>query len=133
MRTMSLVAMLILTLFCSMVVAQETNSTQALAAEVQVCTSIVERLPQGADSTFAATTAQLYCWSKITGVGADGTTVTHIWLHDGKEMCQVDLQVKASPWRTWSVKNLYGLTGSWEVRVVDANGTSIGAARFRIE
>ncbi len=115
------------------VIANAQDATPALSAEVQVCTSIAERLPQGADSTFAATTAQLYCWSKITGAGAEGATVTHIWLHDGKEMCQVDLQVKASPWRTWSVKNLYGLTGSWEVRVVDASGTSIGAARFRIE
>lgn len=113
--------------------ANAQDEKPALSAEVVVCANITERMPQGADSTFAATTPQLYCWSKITGAAAEGSTVTHIWLHDGKEMCQVDLQVKASPWRTWSVKNLYGMAGNWEVRVVDASGTSIGAARFRIE
>ncbi len=123
--------MVVATVFGVTVSAQDAASM--LSAEVQVCTNVVERMPQGSDSTFAATTAQLYCWCKITGAGADGATVTHIWLHDGKEMCQVDLPVKASPWRTWSVKNLYGLKGSWEVRVVDSNGASLGAARFKIE
>lgn len=133
MKSRILVTMLALAIFCCSAAAQETTAVPVLSAEVQVCTSITERMPDGADSTFAVTTAQLYCWSKITGAGADGATVTHIWLHDGKEMCQVDLQVKASPWRTWSVKNLYGMAGNWEVRVVDAEGKPIGAAKFKIE
>jgi hypothetical protein len=118
-------------LFVLAIAANAQESAPALSAEIQVCTAITERMPQGTDSTFTASTAQLYCWSKITGGTGDGT-VTHVWLRDGTEVRRVELAVKSTSWRTWSVKNLYGKTGSWEVRVLDASGATLASTKFTV-
>ena len=108
----------------------QTEST--LKAEVQVCTSIVDRMPQGADTAFSATAGAVYCWSKITGATSGEATVTHVWLHEGTEVARVELAVRSVAWRTWSQKNLYGKTGNWEVRVTDSAGNLLGAAKFMV-
>lgn len=111
-------------------VAQTTETS--LKADVQICTGIVDRMPQGADTTFSATVGAVYGWSKITGATSGEATVTHVWLHEGTEVARVELAVRSVAWRTWSQKNLYGKTGSWEVRVLDPAGNQIGSVKFTV-
>ncbi len=103
-----------------------------LAAEVQICTSITDRMPTGAATSFAAEVGTLYCWSKITGATGE-TAVKHIWSHEGKEMLSVDLSVKSISWRTFSHKSILpSWTGNWEVKVVDAGGATLASAAFTV-
>ena len=109
----------------------QTPAQPELKAELAVCTSIVERTPQGTDTTFAIAAGSLYCWSRITGSSGE-TTVTHVWLHNGEVLAQVPLPVRSSSWRCWSQKNLYGMTGSWEVKVIDSTGNTLGRVSFSV-
>jgi hypothetical protein len=109
----------------------QTPTEPVLKAELVVCTSVVDRTPQGGDTTFALSVDSLYCWSKITG-SSDETTVTHVWLHEGEVLAQVPLPVRSSYWRTWSVKKLYGMAGNWEVKVIDATGNTLGRVSFTV-
>jgi len=107
-------------------------STPALAADVQVCTGITDRMPTGGATSFAADVGSLYCWSKITGALGE-VTVKHVWMRDGKEMLAVDLPVKSVAWRTFSQKKILPQwTGSWEVKVVDSSGATLGSVAFTI-
>jgi hypothetical protein len=112
------------------VAVAQTEST--LMAEVQVCTSVVDRVPQGTDTTFSITVGSVYCWSKITGAAVGETSVTHVWMHEGVEMARVELPVRSASWRTHSQKNLYGKSGNWEVQVLDSTGKMLASTKFKI-
>jgi hypothetical protein len=109
----------------------QTPTEPVLKAELVVCTSVVDRTPQGEDTTFALAVDSLYCWSKITGA-SDETTITHVWLHEGEVVAQVELPVRSSYWRTWSIKKFYGKSGNWEVKVIDATGNTLGRVSFTV-
>lgn len=109
----------------------QTPAEPVLKAELVVCTSVVERTPQGADTTFALAVDSLYCWTRITE-STEETTITHVWLHEGDVMAQVELPVRSSYWRTWSIKKFYGKSGNWEVKVIDATGNTLGRVSFTV-
>lgn len=118
-----------LLLFLAASADAQTGDGTSGSAELQICTSIVDRIPQGTDTVFTTGVDSVFCWSKITGLSGE-TTVTHVWLHNGNEVARVDLQVRSTSWRTWSQKKLGGRTGNWEVRVVDSAGNTLGATTF---
>ena len=61
-------------------------------------------------------------------------TVTHVWYHEGKTMARVDLNIGSADWRTWSSKRILpSWTGSWEVKVLDADGMVLASAGFVVE
>jgi len=129
-KLLILVATIVVCLTAS--VQAQTPAQSELKAELAVCTSVVDRTPQGTDTTFALSVGSLYCWSKVTGSSGE-TTVTHVWMHNGEVVAQVPLVVRSSSWRSWSQKNLYGLTGNWEVKVVDATGNTLGRVVFTVK
>ena len=107
-------------------------ATPAMAAEVEVCTGITERMPTGSATSFGADVGSLYCWCKITGARGE-TAIKHVWLRDGKEMATVELSAKGDPWRTFSQKRILPQwTGNWEVKVVDAAGTTLKSVSFTV-
>lgn len=110
----------------------QTPAQSELKAELAVCTSVVDRTPQGTDTTFAVSAGSLYCWSRITGSSGE-ITVTHVWMHNGEVVVQVPLPVRSSSWRCWSQKNLYGMIGNWEVKVIDATGNTLGRVSFTVK
>ena len=112
-------------------VPAQTPAEAGLKAELVVCTSIVDREPQGADTTFAVSAGSLYAWSRITGAQGE-TTVKHVWSRDGQVMAEVALPVGSASWRTYSQKNLYGLAGRWEVKVVDAADSTLSTVSFTV-
>lgn len=107
-------------------------AASTLTVEVQVCTSITDRTPTGAATSFGADVGTLYCWSKITGAKGEAA-VKHVWSHEGKEMLSVDLPVKSISWRTLSHKSILpSWTGNWEVKVVDAGGATLASVAFTV-
>lgn len=62
-----------------------------------------------------------------------GQTVTHRWMHDGKDVADVDFQVGGPRWRVWSSKRLNGsMTGQWTVQVVGENGSVIDSQSLNV-
>ena len=97
-----------------------------------VCTEVVEREPVGEASAFEAGVELLFCFTEITGL--EGTTITHAWIHDGKTRARVELLVRSPRWRTWSSKKLApGWTGSWQVKILDAEGIVLSTVSFEVE
>ena len=81
---------------------------------------------------FAPDVERVWCMTRVEGL-TPPTSVTHVWYHDGQTKAKVDLSIGSQNWRTWSSKKiLAGWTGRWEVKVLDADGTVIGAATFEI-
>lgn len=104
----------------------------ALDIDAVVCSGIEERMPVGEGNQFGSDVERVYLWTKVTGAEED-TFVRHVWLHEGKEIADVQLPVKGSPWRTYSYKTMIPeWTGSWEVKVVGEDGNVILSKIFTI-
>jgi hypothetical protein len=69
-------------------------------------------------------------WTQVrSGVGE--TTVTHRWLKGEDNMGDVPLQIKGSPWRTWSRKTV-SEPGSWKWQVLDPKGGVLKEVAFQV-
>lgn len=125
-----LFAALMLLVFCGFLFAQETPVL--MVDEQTICTAIEERVPTGADSSFANDVGQLFCFTKITGAG-DTTSVSHVWYLNDEEKAKVELTIKGKSWRTWSSKRIDPIwVGDWKVEVVSANGDVLSTKTFTI-
>ena len=83
-------------------------------------------------TAFPANTERVWCLTRVIGLEAPAT-VTHVWYHGGQTRARVDLTVGSADWRTWSSKRMLpGWTGTWEVKVLDADGTVLGSASFEV-
>jgi hypothetical protein len=138
---------LIFTLMISVVLAQAPETTAktepaktisapatGLKVDKIACgTGVADRELQGQDTTFTETTEKVYCWTLISG-GSEGTTVSFIWYHNGKEVVKVPIAAKYSRTRTWSYKSMFsGWKGDWKVEVVDSNNQVLGTTTFKIQ
>jgi hypothetical protein len=104
----------------------------ALTAEAEICTGIAERMPTGMAESFPSDVGKVYLWCKIEGA-TDSTMIEHVWYRNGDEMATVELPVKSPSWRTWSSKSLLPeWTGSWEVKILDADGNVLKSVPFQI-
>lgn len=113
--------------------AQEAAKTaSALTVETAVCTGVTDRAAVGTADSFAPEVGQIFLWCKVTGASA-GTAITHVWLHEGKEVAKVELKLGGSPWRTWSSKTIpASWTGNWEVKVLGPDGAELKTATFTV-
>jgi len=117
-----------LTLIAALALQMQTAAAQSV--EAQVATAVVDRMPQGAATTFPATVGELYVWSSITD--AAGTSIQHVWMHDGNEY-PVTLAIGGSPWRTWSSKAIPPeWAGDWTVEIRAQDGTVLETLSFTV-
>jgi hypothetical protein len=101
------------------------------SATATVCTSVKERTPEGAATTFATAVGQLYCFSEVTN---GEPKVAHVWYHGDKEVFRIELPVHGTRWRTWSAKKIpASMTGAWHVEVVDSAGKVLATAAFAVQ
>ena len=106
--------------------------TELTVSESAISRDVVDRVPVGASTTFASDVGRLYCWTRITGAEGE-TTVHHVWIHGDEERADLELNVGASSWRTWSNKAIVPeWTGDWRVEVRDADGNVLETIRFTI-
>lgn len=117
--------------------AAQDTTVEAMATPVEVSQAVVatgvqDREPVGADSTFTADVGALYFYTVFEG-DFDEAQVEHVWLHDGEEVARVPLTVRGPRWRTWSSKEILPeWTGSWTVKVVDADGVEHASVDFTV-
>jgi len=90
-------------------------------------------LTGAADSfTAAEDTLVIWCFTLLENLEAP-TTVTHAWFHEGHTEAMIELDVTSNWYRTWSYKRILpSQTGPWEVKVLDAGGTVLGATAFSV-
>ena len=101
------------------------------AAEVQVGTSIENRMLVGAAESFPLGTQKVFCFSRVSN--AAGSEIEHVWYKGDTEMARVKLAVNGSPWRTHSSKNLgEDAAGDWRCEVMH-DGKVIQTASFKVQ
>ena len=111
-------------------VAQETASIKIESAVV--CKNIVDREPEGADTSFSVTVGKLFLFTKITGA-ENPTEITHVWFFGDTERARVTLPIKANTWRTYSSKVLQAHEiGAWHVDVLGPEGEVLETVQFEV-
>ncbi len=102
-------------------------------ARMEIASSVENREPVGIAASFPATQEKVFCFLEFRNVPQE-TAVTVVWTLGLNEMGTVPLTVKAfSKYRTWANKTIGGMKGDWKVDVVDASGTVLKSATFKIE
>ena len=103
----------------------------SLKATVKVGTSIENKELVGEAAEFPSTTPTVTAWSLIEGASTP-TEIKHVWSLNGKEVSSIALQVQSSRYRTNSRKTISGQPGSWNVKVVDADGKELASVDFKV-
>ena len=100
---------------------------------MQICSSVENRQPIGISSSFSADVDCVCCFTKLSS-DQDMTSISHVWYYNDKEMADIELQIKAKTWRTWSSKKiLNSWTGKWRVDIVSPGGEVLATKEFNIE
>lgn len=136
-RTIQVVSVIIMLSF-SLSLAQEESAmaqqqkTPALTVDQMVfCSGVVDRAPVGADTAFADTVGQVYCFTQISGSADEATDISHVWYLNGEEKASVNLSVQGKTWRTWSSKTIpKEWAGNWRVEVKSADGNVLMSKEF---
>ncbi|MCG6985767.1 MAG: DUF2914 domain-containing protein [Thiocapsa sp.] len=64
-------------------------------------------------------------------IGLEGEVLHYRWLHEGKEVLQIRVPVRAKRWRSHSTKRIYrGMKGSWRAELRDSGGTLLASIDF---
>jgi hypothetical protein len=130
MKTKYVLILLIALLIPALGLAQE--GATVTVDDIQICTSIQDRQPVGAETTFTRDIGQLYCFTKLSST-QDSGAISHVWYHNDKEALKVGLSMNAKTWRTWSVKKVaHTQTGQWRVDVVSADGAVLTSKQFTV-
>ena len=87
------------------VVSFAQEAPEISVVDLEVCTSVEERVPVGVETSFSGDVEKLYCFTKITSNQDEGS-IFHVWLHNDTVMARVELPTKAKVWRTWSSKRI---------------------------
>lgn len=109
-----------------------TGAQDLVVEQATISAGIVDREPVDPGSSFPASVARLYCFTKIAGA-ASPTDVTHVWYYGDLERTRVTLAVGGSPWRTYSSKRLLpNEVGPWHVDILDAIGNTMQTVTFDV-
>jgi len=102
------------------------------ATEVAVCREIVDRGCDSEGRTFGPDVESVAFFTKIEGATGEAF-VFHVWSFEGKEIRRSRLSLKASPYRTWSLKRVKDQPGRWKAEVLDPIGRSLGVVEFTVQ
>ena len=134
MKTKLCIGLLALFGFVNIALAQETAkpvaAEQIKVIKIGVGTEIKDKKLVGEALVFDASDKILWCWTKITTEIAP-TTVKHVWYLNGKNVAEVNLDIKYSSYRTWSSKNIG--PGKWEVKVLDEGDKVLASLKFTVK
>jgi len=88
---------------------------------------VVDRRLQGEADQFKGGSVVAFA-TRVVG-GRPGDTIRHVWLHEGRVIQTIRLEIGAAQWRTHSRKTLRA-TGSWAVEARDAEDRVLARATF---
>ncbi len=80
----------------------------------------------------------LYAFTAIHAPLGLHERIVHVWLHEGEEVDRIAIDIRGGRkegYRAWTRKRNFPSApqGSWEVRVLSADGRMIGTVRFRVK
>ncbi|MBN1626761.1 MAG: DUF2914 domain-containing protein [Deltaproteobacteria bacterium] len=114
------------------VIALAQGSAGLTVDDIRICTSVEDRQPIGADTSFDSDVGRLFCFTKLSG-DQENSTIYHVWYFNDKEVSRIELSVRAKTWRTWSNKNILNTwTGNWRVDVLTSEGNVLGSMEFTV-
>lgn len=97
-----------------------------------ICRNVADRRAVSPGTSFPSSVGKLYCYNKILGARTN-THVTHVWYYGNVERARISLPVKASRWRTYSLKNIRPQeTGVWHVDILGPTGDRLEVLNFHI-
>ena len=112
--------------------AEAQNAGTMAITSAAICKNITNREPVDAATSFSASDAKLYCFSKIAGIQSD-SEIIHAWYYGSVERARITLSVKPPAWRTYSSKIILPHeTGAWRVEILDVAGTILKTIEFEI-
>ncbi len=115
---------------CAQTAPAEQKAAPAIKVEKMVTAASVEnREPVNEASAFDKSAGKVYTWTRVTAETVPAK-IKHIYYADGKKTAEVELEVKASPYRVWSSKTVW--PGSWKVEAVDEAGTVLSTVEFTV-
>ena len=111
--------------------SQPMSSLQVV--EGTICTDVVDRTCENANTRFSASTDRLYCFTRIMGA-QDDTYVTHVWYFGDMERARVKLAVRSPNWRTFSSKKIqFHEIGAWHVDVLGPDDQVLMTIPFEMQ
>jgi hypothetical protein len=118
---------------CISSISYAQEGAEIIVEDIQICTSVEDRVPVGVDTMFSSDIEKLYCFTRLK-CGQDVNTVAHVWTYNDKEMARVELTTRAKTWRTWSSKRILpAWKGKWRVDVVSPDGDVLASKDFEIK
>lgn len=109
--------------------AEAVPATGIEVLRMVLCKEVKDREPQNEISS-AKVGDVVVGWTQIRS-GLGDVTVTHRWVRENKTEADVPLQIKASPWRTWSKKTV-GEAGNWKLQVLNSKGEVLKEMTFTV-
>jgi len=111
--------------------AQQAGAPKTPMAEAAVGTSVENRALLGAAESFAAGTAKLACFARITD--AADSEIEFVWYKGDAEQARVKQTVKTNPYRTWTTKTLPAdAAGDWRCDVVQGEKV-LHSVKFKVQ
>ena len=120
-----------LTALLMLVVFTTAAQAEMSVSRASICTSVAEREPVGAASSFADV-ERLYFFTEIVDAG-ENVVIQHVWYYKDEPLLEVDLTVNGPRWRTWSHKNIAGMKGPCRAEMVNSKGEVLHAVSFTVE
>ena len=111
----------------------EVKVAELKITKITLTTGVKDREPVSSAITFPNSVGRVYCWTLIEGA-KEPTAIRHLWYYGEKKVVEVSLEIKSSPYRTWSSKTILPQwKGDWRVGIVDDQDNLLGTAPFKIE
>ncbi len=127
-----MVALLLLGLPALLAAPPAAEPSPLRVTDMAVCREIVDRGCDSEGRSFPADVESVAFLTRIEGATGEAFVV-HVWSFEGKEVRRARLPVKASPYRTWSVKRVKDQPGKWKVEVFDPIGRSLAVVDFTVQ
>jgi cytoskeletal protein RodZ len=101
--------------------------------EAAACSSVKDRTPQGPGDCFEWSMDRIFIWTRIQSETLPAS-IRHIYYFKGEKVSDILLNIRSSPWRTWSYKTLSNkrYIGPWRVDIASIDGKLLQSINFEI-
>ena len=107
------------------------NNIEVLKAVV--CADVKDKKPSGENDSFQWSMDRIYIWNLIK-CDRHLSSIRHIYYFKGKQISDIVLDIKSTPWRTWSYKTLLDkrFIGPWRVDITSVDGKLLQRVHFEV-
>ncbi len=94
---------------------------------------ITDKNPEAPVSSFDWSTERVYVWSMVE-CKRPPASIRHIYYFEGRKVNDIELEVNAPQWRTWSYKTLSDqrYIGRWKVDITTGEGKLLKSISFNV-